>query len=120
MSNIKVVSIETGQNITSKINGNSIPINANVKSGANSRAEILPEGGTGIKSRLSTNNEFLVKNYSVINNATPIVNTLSDLFDLDVSDATEGAVLLYDADRKVWEATTFLNNTKTIINGGFF
>lgn len=45
---------------------------------------------------------------------------MADIFDVDATGQTDGAVLLYDATSSKWIATTHMDNMNTIINGGNF
>jgi hypothetical protein len=69
-----------------------------------------------IKARITPNQNFLVTNYQ-INTATI---RLGDLFDVDGSGTTDGAVILYNGTTSKWVATTQMDNINTIINGGNF
>ena len=69
-----------------------------------------------IKARITPNQNFLVTNYK-INTATI---RLGDLFDVDGSGTTDGAVILYNGTTSKWVATTQMDNINTIINGGNF
>jgi hypothetical protein len=69
-----------------------------------------------IKARITPNQNFLVTNYQ-INTATI---RLGDLFDVDASGTTDGAVILYNGTTSKWVATTQMDNINTIINGGNF
>lgn len=82
----------------------------------NIRAKVTPTSGTALKAKVTPSNEFLVTNYSV--NAGNI--KLGDIFDVDISNVSDGAVILYNGNREVWEATPLMNNQNTIINGGNF
>ena len=69
-----------------------------------------------IKARITPNQNLLVTNYQ-INTATI---RLGDLFDVDASGTTDGAVILYNGTTSKWVATTQMDNINTIINGGNF
>ena len=69
-----------------------------------------------IKARITPNQNFLVTNYQI--NASTI--RIGDLFDVDSSGQTDGAVLLYNGTASKWVATTQMDNINTIINGGNF
>ena len=69
-----------------------------------------------IKARITPNQNFLVTNYQI--NAATI--RLGDLFDVDGSGTTDGAVILYNGTTSKWVATTQMDNINTIINGGNF
>jgi len=45
---------------------------------------------------------------------------LGDLFDVDGTGQTDGAVILYNGTDNKWEATTQMDNINTVINGGNF
>jgi len=69
-----------------------------------------------IKARITPNQNLLVTNYQI--NASTI--RLGDLFDIDTSGATDGAVILYSGTTSRWIATAQMDNINTIINGGNF
>lgn len=69
-----------------------------------------------IKARITPTQNFLVTNYQI--NASAI--RVGDLFNVDASGQTDGAVLLYNGTTAKWVATTRLDNINTIINGGNF
>ena len=58
----------------------------------------------------------MVTNYQL--NAATL--RLGDLFDVDTSSNSDGAVILYNSTSAKWEATTEMDNINTIINGGNF
>lgn len=58
----------------------------------------------------------MVTNYQL--NAATL--RLGDLFDVDISSNSDGAVILYNSTSAKWEATTEMDNINTIINGGNF
>jgi hypothetical protein len=68
------------------------------------------------RARVTPQNKLLVTNYQI--NATAI--KLGDLFNVDASTQEDGALLVYNETTENWEATRFLNNINTIINGGNF
>jgi hypothetical protein len=69
-----------------------------------------------LKARITPNQNLLVTNYQI--NAETIM--LGDIFDVDASGTTDGAVILYNGTTSRWVATTQMNNANTIINGGNF
>ncbi len=69
-----------------------------------------------IKAKLTPQQNFLVTNYQI--NAATI--RLGDLFDVDGSGQTDGAMIIYNGTSTKWEASTELDNINTIINGGNF
>jgi len=69
-----------------------------------------------IKAKVTPQNKLLVTNYQI--NASTI--QMGDLFNVDASGQTDGAVLLYNGDTQNWEATTKMDNINTVINGGNF
>lgn len=77
-------------------------ITARVKNSSNVLAKITPQ------------DRILVTNYAV--NVGTI--RFGDLFDVNTSTASDGAVLMYNGNTQVWEATTTIDNINTIINGG--
>ena len=46
--------------------------------------------------------------------------SLGSLSDIDISSLGDGAVLIYNDVTDKWEAKQEIENTNTIINGGFF
>jgi hypothetical protein len=71
---------------------------------------------TNIKARITPNQNFLVTNYQI--NASTI--KLGDLFDVDASGTTDGALIFYNGTTSKWVASTQIDNINTIINGGNF
>ena len=71
---------------------------------------------TNIKARITPNQNFLVTNYQI--NASTI--KLGDLFDVDASGQTDGAMIFYNGTTSRWVASTTMDNINTIINGGNF
>jgi hypothetical protein len=69
-----------------------------------------------IKAKITPQNKFQVTNYQI--NASTI--KMGDLFDVNTSGEEDGAVLLYNGNTNNWEATRFMDNINTIINGGNF
>jgi len=69
-----------------------------------------------IKAKVTPQNKLLVTNYQI--NAATI--KVGDLFDVNPSGQEDGAVLLYNGTTQQWEATRFMDNINTIINGGNF
>ena len=69
-----------------------------------------------IKARLNPQKNITVSEYRL--------NTgnvrLSDLLDVDTSNASDGSFLLYNGDQQKFEATTELDNNNTNINGGHY
>ena len=69
-----------------------------------------------IKGRLNPQNKIQVTQYQVdISNLK-----LSDLGGLDIGSATDGALLVYNGDSQNFEAKTEIDNTNTVLNGGFY
>lgn len=69
-----------------------------------------------IKARLNPQKRIQVTQYKVdISNIK-----LSDLGGLDIGSATDGALLVYNGDSQNFEAKTEIDNTNTVLNGGFF
>lgn len=54
----------------------------------------------------------------LVNQSNLLINKLSDLSDVDLSQKTDGSVLVYDQSNEKWAATKTLE--KQIINGGNF
>ena len=69
-----------------------------------------------IKAKLTPNQNILVTNYQI--NAATI--RLGDLFNVDATGETDGAVIIYNATTSKWTATTQVDNINTTINGGNF
>lgn len=69
-----------------------------------------------IKAKVTPQNRLLVTNYQL--NASTI--KMGDLFDVNSSGQVDGAVLIYNGTTAQWEATRFMDNINTIINGGNF
>jgi hypothetical protein len=69
-----------------------------------------------IKAKLTPNQNLLVTNYQI--NAATI--RLGDLFNVDATGETDGAVIIYNATTSKWTATTQVDNINTTINGGNF
>ena len=67
-----------------------------------------------IKAKLTPNQNLLVTNYQI--NAASIM--LGDLFNVDATGQTDGAVIIYNATTSKWTATTQVDNINTTINGG--
>lgn len=113
---IKKVTIETGTNIKSKVSNPNNTVYTAVVEETTRPGRITPTGGNGIKSRLTSRNDFLVTNYSV----NPGSISVGDLFDIDITQLSDGSVLIYSSNREVWEATPIMDNKNTIINGGHY
>jgi hypothetical protein len=69
-----------------------------------------------IKAKLTPNQNLLVTNYQI--NAATI--RLGDLFNVDATGETDGAVIVYNGTTAKWTATTQVDNINTTINGGNF
>jgi len=69
-----------------------------------------------IGAKVTPNQNLLVTNYQI--NASTI--RLEDLFDVNGASTTDGAVMLYNSGTSKWVATTQIDNTSTIIDGGTF
>lgn len=69
-----------------------------------------------IKAKITPQNRLLVTNYQI--NATTF--TLGDVSNVNISGQEDGAVLIYNGSTEKWEATRFMDNINTIINGGNF
>lgn len=78
-------------------------------------AKITPQGHN-IKSRVNVQQNFQVTEYKV--NASSI--RLGDLFDVDTSTASDGAVLVFNGNTINFEATTEIKNENTQVNGGHY
>jgi hypothetical protein len=75
-----------------------------------------------IKATVTPTNRLLVTNYQVGGTAGSI--HLSDLFDVDASGLTNGAILVYKQNLETgvgkWTATTDLDTSSTVLEGGTF
>jgi hypothetical protein len=69
-----------------------------------------------IKAKITPQNKFLVTNYRI--NASTV--SIGDLLDIDLAGQEDGAHFVYNSTTGKWEATRFIENTNTIINGGNF
>ena len=69
-----------------------------------------------IIARVTPQNRVLVTNYRI--NASNI--RITDLFDVDTTAVSDGALFVYSANTENWVATVNLDNINTIINGGNF
>jgi|13_taG_2_1085334.scaffolds.fasta_scaffold06958_3 hypothetical protein len=67
-----------------------------------------------IKARITPNQKLLVTNYRL--NANTL--RLSDIFDVEASNAQSGGLLIYNATTELWEAENIVENPGTQINGG--
>lgn len=68
------------------------------------------------KAKVTPQQEVLVTAYRV--NSSNV--SLSDLVDVAVTGALDGALLVYNGDSETWEAKTILENPNTEVNGGHF
>jgi hypothetical protein len=78
-------------------------------------AKVTPQGHN-IKSRVNVQQNFQVTEYKV--NTSNI--RLGDLFDVDASTASDGAVLVFNGNTVNFEATTEIKNENTQVNGGHY
>lgn len=69
-----------------------------------------------IKAKITPQQNFKVTEYKV--NASNI--RLGDLFDVDASAASDGAVLVFNGNTVNFEATTEIKNKNTQVNGGHY
>lgn len=69
-----------------------------------------------IQARVTPQDRVLVTNYRI--NASDL--RIGEIFDVDDSSVTDGALLVYRANTENWVATVNLDNINTIINGGNF
>jgi hypothetical protein len=67
-----------------------------------------------IKATVNPTQRLLVTNYQVSGSNI----RLGDLFDVDPTGTTSGAVLVYSDSTGKWEATNIIENINTQINGG--
>lgn len=70
-----------------------------------------------IKVRLTPQENLLVTNYRVFQGSTV---KLGDIFDVNINDAVEGAMLMYTEADEVWKAQTEITNDNIKIDGGTF
>lgn len=82
---------------------------------ANITAKITPQGHT-LKSRVTPQQKLQVTEYRVNSNSI----RLGDLFDVDTSNVSDGALLVYNANSSTFEVTTEITNSNTLINGGHY
>jgi hypothetical protein len=79
------------------------------------QAKITPQGNT-IRSKVGVQQNFQVTEYKV--------NTsnfrLGDLFDVDASSVSDGAILVYNGNTVSFETTTEIKNPNTQVNGGHY
>lgn len=78
------------------------------------KARVTQSGSTTAK--VTPQQEVLVTNYRV--NTSNI--SLSDLVDVTVGGALDGALLAYNGDSGTWEAKRIIENPNTEFNGGHF
>lgn len=71
---------------------------------------------SNIKAKLTPQQNFQVTEYKV--NTTNF--RLGDLFDVDTSTASDGAVLVFNGNTVNFEATTEIKNENTQVNGGHY
>lgn len=69
-----------------------------------------------IKATLTPRRNVQVTNFKL--NASTF--RVGDIFDVDASNATDGAFLVYNSSSNTWEATTQIENANTVINGGSY
>lgn len=79
------------------------------------KARVTPQGHI-VKGQVTPQKNIAVSEYRV--NAANI--RLGDLFDVDTSSASDGAVLVYSGDTVKFEATTEIKNPNTQVNGGHY
>jgi len=79
------------------------------------KARITPQGNL-VKGQLNPQKKITVTEYKV--DAQNL--TLSKLNDIDLSNASDGAVLVYDGNTSFFVATTEIKNKNTEVNGGHF
>jgi hypothetical protein len=82
---------------------------------ANITAKVTPQGNT-LKSRVNPQQKLQVTEYRVDTSNL----RLGDLFDVNTSGATDGAVLVYSGNTVSFEATTEIKNPNTQVNGGHY
>ena len=69
-----------------------------------------------IQGRLNPQHKIQVTQYQIDTNDLK----LSDIGGLDIGSATDGALLVYNGDTEIFEAKTEIDNTNTVLNGGFY
>lgn len=70
-----------------------------------------------IKVRLTPQENLLVTNYRVFQGSTV---KLGDIFDVNIDNAVEGAMLMYRESDEVWASQTEIKNENIKIDGGTF
>lgn len=78
-------------------------------------AKVTPQNNT-IKSRVTSQQNFQVTEYKINTDSL----RLGDLFDVDTSTASDGAVLVFNGNTVNFEATTEIKNENTQVNGGHY
>ena len=82
---------------------------------SNIKATVTPQNNV-LKSRITPQQNFQVTEYKV---NTSSIN-LGDLFNVDTSAASDGAVLVFNGNTETFEATTEIKNENTQVNGGHY
>ena len=82
---------------------------------ANIQARITPQGNV-VKGKLNPQKNISVTEYRV---DTQNIR-LTDLFDVDTSQASDGALLVFSGETGNFKATTELKNENTQVNGGHY
>lgn len=70
-----------------------------------------------IKVRLTPQENLLVTNYRVFQGSTV---KLGDIFDVNIDNAVEGAMLMYRESDEVWASQTEITHENIKIDGGTF
>ena len=81
----------------------------------NIKARVTQQGNT-LKSVVTPQQNIQVTEYTVSSSNL----RLADLKDVDLSAASDGAVLIYNGNTVSFEATTTLENNNTQVNGGHY
>ena len=81
----------------------------------NIKARVTQQGNT-LKSVVTPQQNIQVTEYTVSSSNL----RLADLTDVDLSAASDGAVLIYNGNTVSFEATTTLENNNTQVNGGHY
>jgi len=71
---------------------------------------------SNIKAKITPQQNFQVTEYKINGDSL----RLGDLFDVDASTASDGAVLVFNGNTVNFEATTEIKNENTQVNGGHY
>jgi len=79
------------------------------------KARITPQNHK-VTGQVNPQNEITVSSFAISSENL----RLGDLFDVDTSGATDGAVLVYDGTTAKFQSTTEIKNPNTQVNGGHY